>query len=124
MTGEKPMETRAALEARFGPDPAEWPAPFRAALAAGDDGLLVRALLVAGDEVDLTRAVLTKLARPEPGLLASLLPLIVPPRLALTGYAALWLLLAVLGYQLAGGLAGDLVLDLALGQVPGWEIVQ
>lgn len=111
------METRATLEARFGPDPANWPAPWRG-MAEGD--LLQQALLVDGDETELRRAVLTRLARPAPALW----PGGVPARLATISFAALWLGMSVFGYQLAGGLIGDPVLDLAMGVMPGWEFMQ
>jgi hypothetical protein len=118
------METRAELEARFGPDPQDWPAPYRGMLAQGDMARLHAALRAEGDETALTRAVLARLARPESGILPGILPVILPPRVALVGYAGLWLAMAVLGYQVMGGALGDPVLALAFGDVPGWELMQ
>jgi hypothetical protein len=120
----KDMDKRKDLEARFGPDLGDWPPPHAGLVAGGDTGRLHAALTVEGDETALAEAVLTRLARPEPGLLAGLLPVILPPRVALAGYAGLWLALAVLGYQVMGGMLGDPILALALGEAPGWELLQ
>ncbi len=117
------MDKRKDLEARFGPDLDDGP-PLAGLEGEGDLGRLRAALMVEGDETALTRAVLTRLARPEPGLLAPLLPVILPQPVALAGYGGLWLALAVLGYQVMGGVLGDPILALALGEAPGWELLQ
>lgn len=119
------MDRRKELEAQFGPDPADWPPPAAGPGSGGDFGRLQDALTVAGDETALAQAVMTRLAQPpERGLLADLLPVILPPRVALAGYAGLWVALAVLGYQVIGGALGDPLLALALGEAPGWEMLQ
>lgn len=123
MKGEK-MDQDKDLEARFGPDPEHRPPPHAGLQAKGDMDRLQAALTVEGDETALTRAVLAHLARPEPGLLTPLLPVVLPQWVALVGYAGLWLALAVLGYQVMGGLLGDPILALALGEAPGWELLQ
>lgn len=111
-------ETRAELEARFGPDPSDWPAPYRGTLAEGDARLLHDALVAPPGEADLTRAVLTRLAQDRPGQRRF------SPRLALGAYAALWVGLAVLGWQGAGGALGAPLLALTLGEFSGWEMLQ
>lgn len=116
----KDMDKRKDLEARFGQDAADWLPPHAGLLAGGDMGRLHQALTVEGDETALTQAVLTRLARPEAGLLSGMLA----QRMALAGYAGLWLALAVLGYQVMGGVLGDPILALALGAAPGWEMLQ
>lgn len=113
-------ETRAELEARFGPDPADWPAPFRGTLAAGDEGILHQALVADPDESALARAVLSRLAQEKPALLSGILS----PRLALGAYAALWLGMAFLGWQGAGSALGAPLLALTLGDFSGWEMLQ
>ena len=124
---EYKMDTREDLVARFGPDPKDWPAPYGALLVGGDAGRFHAAMAVDGDEAALTQAVLTRLTRlaqPEAGLLTGLLPAILPARVALAGYAGLWLAMAVLGYQVMGGALGDPMLALAFGETPGWELLQ
>jgi hypothetical protein len=117
---EEDMDKRKDLEARFGPDPADWPPPHAGLVAGGDLGRLHEALTVEGDETALTQAVLNRLARPKPQRLAPLAPL----KVALAGYAGLWLALAVVGYQVMGGMLGDPILALALGAAPGWDVLQ
>jgi hypothetical protein len=114
------METRAELEERFGPDPTDWPAPYRGSPGEGDFGLLHRALVVDPDETALTRAVLSRLAQPEP----TFLPDFLSPRIALAGYAGLWLAMAALGWQGVGGAMGAPLLALTLGDFSGWAVLQ
>ena len=78
------------------------------------------ALMLPEGETALAQAVLTRLALPRAGIL----PPILPARVVLASYAGLWLAVAVLGYQFTGGVMGDPVLSLALGEVPGIEVVQ
>lgn len=113
------MERKEELEARFGPNPADWPPPFRGSLAGGDAGHLHAALMVDGDETALTQAVLTRLALPHHAGVWAMVPAFLLPRVALASYAGVWLALAVVGYQGAGGFAGDPMLALALGDVQG-----
>lgn len=121
------METKETLEARFGPNPAGWPPPYRGSLQAGDDGRLHAALMAPGDETALTHAVLTRLALPHHGGVWALLPGFLSPRAALASYAGLWMTLAVIGYQGAGGfvdgatggMLDDPLLAVVLGQVAG-----
>ena len=90
----------------------------------GDLGRLHAALMVGGDETALTQAVLTRLAQPKCTVLQAILPVIVPPRVALVTFAGLWLAMAVLGYHLMGGALGNPVLALVLGEAPNWEVMQ
>lgn len=89
-----------------------------------DRDRLRRALLAEGDEAALTQAVLTRLAVPQTGVLAAVLPAILPPGVALAGFGGLWLAVAVLGYQLAGGALGDPLLGFALGDLPVWGMLR
>lgn len=111
------METRETLAAKYGPDPNLRPEPWR---EAGAQDVLRQALLVDPDETALARAVLTRLAQPKHGLL----PRILPPRVAWVSFAGLWLVMAILGFQVTGSLLGDPILALALGEMPGWEVLQ
>lgn len=85
-----------------------------------DEDRLRAALMAEGDEAALAQAVLTRLALPRPGIL----PAILPPRVALVTYAGLWLAFVVFGYQVAGGISGDPMLAVVLGDLPGWGMLQ